>query len=954
MFGFFGKKKDITVSVSYSHVTIEGLDTRKLFNDFYTIWGTSVLEKYMFSMVNRNTIRFQKFFGFDLLYMLQTILKTPGTSSSKRHLADVVNQLANNTYLAGLMQKVTPITDMSVVDDVVHFELKPQQREYVKHFGLMLPALNLRGYLLHGEPGTGKTVTNLVLAEALHAKSTIVVSPLNAVERVWEDSITGLLRKHKTYWKSTSGTVPEPGLDFYIVHYNQLELIANMLSLHPMEFKDTFLTLDESHNFNRGASERTKLLIDICSKPAIKWNNWSSGTPLLALGNDAIPFLKCIDPLFVPEVQERFSKIYGRAAKKANDILQHRLGYLKYYIPATDVVNISTIVEQIKIKIPNGNEFTLDTISQKMTKFIDERRKFYKEHFDEFKEDYYRAIEYYKPRLGTDKQAHAEFNKYQQYFATICKGYDPVLMKVESQYCNQYEMKEIYPTLPPQEKPLFKSARSVLKYVDLKIMGECLGTIVGKERARCHLEMVPYMELDRLIDSVEKKTLVFSSFVSVVEAADKWLKEHEYVPSMVYGDTNKNLPSIVKEFFDNDTINPLIATFQSLSTAVPLIVANQVIMTNQPFRSGIREQTIARAARLGQDKDVYVRDLLLDTGNEPNISTRTNDIMEWSQAQVASLLGISNIDTSELSLESNTSVETISTLVAEFLSSFAPEPEKCLHPLLDTSYHYGESFYQYLEQKGFTCYSIWLTNFITDVTDNWVMNLYKEGKARLYGVLVDGFVVTFMGNEGIVETLGKVKEHWKSVVTEDHASKVVGDTFEDTEAIESEHTLTEIPVNLPKYLYHGSMFSQSELIPGFKRSGKLVTWDQYEDNTWLYATTSKKESILLGISSAIEKTSSLKRYSSSVDQETIVVECEEAGFTKDKIYDLEVYCYTIATDKEQGWLSNNNPVNNIDNEYKTRETIPTADTNDPEPKGIISKERVNVRAFLHGWKIVIK
>lgn len=94
-----------------------------------------------------------------------------------------------------------------------------------------------------------------------------------------------------------------------------------------------------------------------------------------------------------------------------------------------------------------------------------------------------------------------------------------------------------------------------------------------------------------------------------------------------------------KIFKENSEINPLITTFKTLSEAVPLTEANRVIFLNLPFRSGTYEQAVKRANRIGQTLDVDLFEVTLDTGEEPNISTRNEDILKWSEEQVALILG---------------------------------------------------------------------------------------------------------------------------------------------------------------------------------------------------------------------------------------------------------------------------------------------------------------------------
>ena len=87
-------------------------------------------------------------------------------------------------------------------------------------------------------------------------------------------------------------------------------------------------------------------------------------------------------------------------------------------------------------------------------------------------------------------------------------------------------------------------------------------------------------------------------------------------------------------------INPLIATYQSLSTAVPLTVADTMIMVNAPFRDYIHQHAISRIHRIGADTQVTVYIASLDTNGVPNLSTRSIDILAWSQTQVEQIMNM--------------------------------------------------------------------------------------------------------------------------------------------------------------------------------------------------------------------------------------------------------------------------------------------------------------------------
>lgn len=122
----------------------------------------------------------------------------------------------------------------------------------------------------------------------------------------------------------------------------------------------------------------------------------------------------------------------------------------------------------------------------------------------------------------------------------------------------------------------------------------------------------------------------------------------------------------------------------------------------------------------------------------------------------------------------------------------------------------------------------------------------------------------------------------------------------------------------PTTLYHGSMYKQTELMPGYKRSGKLQTWDGVESNLNLYVSSVKTEAELLGVGSAAEKVFETERF---IELDGNIWLFTKEPIAIDDVLNMEVYLYTIPFRDADRWQKNNNPYNNIDTEWTTRETI---------------------------------
>lgn len=624
------------VTQSAGEITVEGLPADTIAEDILKTWGSTKIANYIFNRIGRNSFSFLNFFAPDIHYALSAITRTHGTHTRQHAIDVVLRDMEENTWLKRISEKHPSILNYSKLSEL-NISLLDHQHRFLEVYDDRIPRFGLTGYLLSAVPGTGKTIACLALSLCLNCDKVYIISPKNATKRVWKDTLVTRLKKKPTIWIAEDKE-PYKGEKYIIVHYEALEKALEIA--HQSSSSKPIVLLDESHNMNEESSNRTQHFIDLCKTLHCQHVIWSSGTPLKAMGYEMIPILRTIDPLFTTQVEERFRKVFGMASGRAVDILRNRIGLVSFKVTKAQVVtNSRPISKRIDVKLSNGGEFTLAHIRKEMETYVTDRMAYYQSHMHDYEELYKKCLELHEETLKTTQEK-ADFHQYQSYIAMIRHQYIPEQMKEESRFCNNYELKSIIPSLPSKVlRDKFKDARSVIKYVYLKVFGEALGKILGKKRVQCHLEMIPHMGLEEIIKSSEKKTVIFTSFVEVVKATDSYLRSKGFSPILVYGEAKSSVDSLVGRFEKSKTDNPLIATYQSLSTAVPLIMANSTIFTNATFRDYEMVQAKARTDRLGQDAPVRFFNVFLDTGREPNISTRAEDILAWSKAMVDAMLG---------------------------------------------------------------------------------------------------------------------------------------------------------------------------------------------------------------------------------------------------------------------------------------------------------------------------
>lgn len=625
----------VSVSEKGNEIFVEGIPADVIQNNIKRIWGTSRVNVHMFNRTGSSKFSFNKFFAIEMVYMLQTI-HDKSSLIRQRVIDKIITELMENTWLANTLREDLPAPlDLSKLNQL-QVRMYDSQDRFLAAYNDIVPAYGLKGYMLAAPPGTGKTITAIALSVCCDSEITFVVSPNNATHEVWETDIIKAVKKPGKIWFSDSGQTPPTDARWYVCHYEGLaKLVDNIRQFRGRKIN---LILDECHNFNDPDSVRTNHLVRLCKELDIKDILFQSGTPWKAMASELIPFLRCVDPLFDENSEGRFRKIFGVSVARAVDIVSHRIGIISFKIDKSEVVKGAPEDKDVLVKIPNPTPFLLESIKQEMKTYITQRLKYFSDNKTKYLDQYWKVIEQHKAMLRTPAEKQ-EFDKYQRIAKMISNTYDLYQLGAEMKFCNNYEKRVIMPPLSPLGKKEFHEAKSVYKYVHLKVRGEVLGRIVGKRRMQVQLEMIPHSGIPNIIDLAESKTLIFTDYVEVVDATFDYLSGLGYQPLKVYGETNHDLADIRKRFTDDPKINPVIATYKSLSTAVPMIMANTEILTNQPFRAYLREQAVSRVFRNGQPFQTYIWNTLLDTGKEPNISTRSKDILEWSKDQVEMMLG---------------------------------------------------------------------------------------------------------------------------------------------------------------------------------------------------------------------------------------------------------------------------------------------------------------------------
>lgn len=624
-------------------ITVTGFKTDPLLSYLERRYNTGRITEFMFRDVSYRSFEIDSFFAVELLYMINEILdptiKTRKVYTGDRiTLANLSQLLVENTWLHSLENHITNQTKHSYLDKF-NVQFKDYQMDFIENvYFTEKQRMSLHGYLLAFEPGLGKTLTGLATMEDSNKQYTIIVCPKNTIHNVWENEINSKYKTKQSIWTIDSSEPLTSKYKFYIVNYESMNKLIPILG--ELRKKSGGLIVDETHNFKDDDASRTRVLYTVVDNANISDILLMSGTPIKAMGKEMIPILKLLDPTrFTPEVEERFKHIFGKSAQIATDVMAHRLGKVMHRKRKVDVLQLpEKTIAELKIKIPNGNKYTLENVKELVVKFRKERLEYYSKNYKKYEEMYTRTLEVFKKSLIT-KEDIKEFENYLDDVDHVIRyGYDTEEDRLVVKRVNVYEKTKIIPYLKGQDKKDFMASRAVVKYVELKVLGEILGRLLNNLRADMFKEMIQHSGIDIIVKEASKKTICFSTYVDVVDSAAEYFISKKMRPAIVKGSLSNELDATLTLFKNDPKINPLIATIQKLSTGSTLTEANTVIFLNTPWRSVDLVQAMDRVHRIGQDTDVFVYKCLLDTGTKDNLSDRMESILQWSQEMFSTIV----------------------------------------------------------------------------------------------------------------------------------------------------------------------------------------------------------------------------------------------------------------------------------------------------------------------------
>lgn len=604
---------------------------KRLDSIFYKTYGTSDIKKFNKKKTTRSKMKVTSlispiFFALELSILFSQLYKKYNDEVYRKIARDIYEK----TWLRDSDNKTPEPVDVKYAQSLLasKYQLKPYQIEFIEAYPKWKAKLNLRGIYNSFDQGLGKTLTALSLAMAKKIDKVYVVCP-NTLVSNWYNEVNDYYEGQIKPFICTSSSKPNTNSQVYIVNNESIKNIHQYIDTTCK----TMLIIDEGHNFRNLGSTRVKELLDFCEKLNPIDVLPMSGTPLKASPNELVPALLLIDPAFTMDAAVMYNKCFNFDDYQAMEIVTARLGKFIYRKMKNDVLQLpNKYIKDMYVNIKDPSKYLLTNIREEVMDY-------YKIIFPSVISDNIEILYKFKELVNT--YSTAGVLEIQWYLSKICSAANPnnddtieSMHELDSEKVTEFLDKYVCvnPGITAEEIKLVKLYESKLIHFDQVAKGRAIGKVYPVRRTEMYNLMWDENEntfID-MINSNIKKTIIFSQFYGVITHIQERLAANNIKSVSISGKVNtKQRSDNLRAFKDDPDVRVIIATSQSMGTGVTLNEASQLFFFGPPWRSADFDQCCDRLYRLGQDCDVYIYNVILDT-KAINLSSKMDKILKWS------------------------------------------------------------------------------------------------------------------------------------------------------------------------------------------------------------------------------------------------------------------------------------------------------------------------------------
>ena len=635
-----------TVKEKNNIIVVKYINNKAVQADISRIFKTTIINKFIFKESGCCSFSVYSFFALELYHAITLILKDPVKTHTSRKTLKAINKgLIKNTWLSNIHIEHPDKLDFTQLNKF-HFPPLTYQYKFIEKYNENVPRYNIKGMLLNTIPGAGKAFISLAIAECLLSDYIVIITPELLFENEWISNISyspiigGIYKTPQTYFSMSNGK-PYMGERIIVIQY---DLLPNSFEImRRFKSKKVTIILDESHNLNKDKSLRTLGFFDFCY--IVKDTDIIFTTTKFEniLTIESLYLFKVIDPLFNDKILQSLKKMHLSAPDATSQLLSRRFNAIGYRINEKTINLKKPIIVDIKFMIDNCNDYTLSKVADEMILFCNNRITELVRELPRAKKFFYKKLNECKKKILSNKTMVniIDHVKYEECLNTIINTYNTqALSNVldEIRYCRNYEKNVLLPLLSADDVNRFIECKSIVKYLKVKVARECLTKVLNDKKQRAIEQIVNNFDFVSYIEASQKKTLILTTDSYIVDSISKILKNKYYLPLIIKNISDNNFIDIIDNFNKKQGYNPLVCTYGSLITDIPLSVVDTIITIDIPDDIKILEHSLNCVNRTENTSKIKIFRLTLDTGNEPNICSLTIDIRHWFKTQLNGIL----------------------------------------------------------------------------------------------------------------------------------------------------------------------------------------------------------------------------------------------------------------------------------------------------------------------------